>query len=193
MIIAEQKSPRKLFRSRWGGALILMALPALASETVIDFNKLPDGSPVAANTSISTQYLSLGVTFVSGAVVNPDSVLPTTLPDKLASSPPQVSSILSRSGGEFKAAVIAGQFTDPHRKYIQVNVGDYGAASETGSVHLGVFDGSGKLISEIVKTVNGGSGYATVMRIDAPTANIGYFAVAAGFNRHVAVDDLRFD
>src|SRR5437660_9421193 len=31
------------------------------------------------------------------------------------------------------------------------------------------------------------------MSIDAPTANIGYFAVAAGFNRHVAVDDLRFD
>jgi hypothetical protein len=182
---------RLLHRSPW--VLMLSAFPVVASETVINFDKLPDGTAVAANTTLSTQYQSRGVVFVAGAPVNPDSVLPTTQPDGLASSPPQVASILSSSGGEFKAAVVVGQFTDPHRSYVQVNVGDYGPASETATVYLGVFDAAGKPISQISKTVTGGAGYGTMMRIDVPAPTIAYFGLSGGFNHHVAIDDLRFD
>jgi hypothetical protein len=171
--------------------------PTPSGPGPIDFDHLPSGEAILPNTTIQSQYHTLGVDFLPEYPAGVARNLPEAIPQPDAHSAPNVGSIRTPGcGGEFCSNDIVGQLEVP-AQHLHMYVGDYGLSTETAQVKVIALGSDGNPLPDDTATVTvmatGGGGFSARVDVSASDYSIAYFEVSSGFGKHVAIDDLSFD
>ncbi len=180
-------------------ALLLLAAPAYASETVIGFDHFPGGGEVPGGTIAAGQWEAEGVKFAKAEELGQPSVAgncgkPTVQNEAAvpAASPPNFA-VLATCFGAFNTQGTFGALSAPARGSLSVEVRNVSSGSPV-AVSLVGYNSSGAVVAE----GHGEAGTGAWQRIAATSgggAQISYFAIATAIvtSQEIAIDDLGFE
>ena len=180
-------------------ALLLLAAPAYASETVIGFDHFPGGGEVPGGTIAAGQWEAEGVKFAKAEELGQPSVAgncgkPTVAKETVSApavSPPNFA-VLATCAGLSVTRGTFGALAAPPRGSLSVEVRNLTSAAPDVGVNLFGYSAGGTVVAEGHGTATG-TGW---QRITATSAGkISYFAISTEVvtSQEIAIDDLGFE